>query len=685
MMPGAPIRARGTTGSTWAPDPVERGTPPFSPSLPTRDTVATAPESSTSLQTGATGRDAAAQWADFARTATLYPETSQRVAAAFEAMGTAIRTAGGGQPLTITMTQDELVIGGRRSEIAAGSKAAWLRERLRSGGLDGVTFAPSLTLAALRDFTLRLTEVHARGKELLDQASRWPKAFPGITLIHRAFDGAFSEQHAEGPGLTSEDSGNRDLDGDDGPGDALVGRLSVEGPVSASVTRISEQLAGITLPGESDVLENRKLARKLLQYVVQCIPSEDRDAYDVTVSTTNNILSSLEEILVAEGSSTEELNHADDVNLRALVYAASRRLFSREMPPVEERELEEREQRGHAGDDEVHDDLSSLLLELNGLPIAHDIQLSHAEIDSTVEQFRMVLWLYTERRDEIDLEDLLRRAARMLRDVRDDELPALRAFIESQLSADDNPETREAIVRFFSDARQARLLRACGLLTPGQVAHAFPQDFGVFVDGIDLGDPVDRADFDAALLAIPAERILGCMPSLLDGPESLLIQGRAQRLLSTGSPQLLPFVEAVLALPGNPCREAVVAYLREAGREHAGSALLEVTTEPTAATTDYLRGLARCVQYNGTFPDVMEHQLQVLTGMLDTPGTSDRAKGKIIRALGRIACPASLSLLRRLASKKFGLFNRESAEVRLAARDRVQWLERGSSGGNGNV
>lgn len=625
--------------------------------------------------------DAVNRWADYAKISGLYPSTSARVAEAFAAFAQAIATSGNGGRLAITMSQEHLAVGSTHYEIGPDTKAEWIRERMRAGALDGVVFRPGVTSEAMHAFSARLVELHRRKGAVEDTASRWPDPYPGIELVHREFDGGFHGSDEADEALVAGQGADDELAGAMGQNsEVLVSRLQVEGLVSASVTRISEQLAAVVIPGEADQRASPRLAKKLLKYVVQCIPDEDRESYGETVSMTNAILGCLEEALQSDGLSTSSLEDRSEVDLRALVYAASRRLFARAMPSPNAAPLEEREERGHAGDDEVSEDLSSLLLELNGLPIVHTWQLDHSAIDHRGEQVRMLLRFALDTEDVEEGTNLRAAARKILSKCTEQDYDALRDVVTEFAGPEVDEAQRVGALRFFSDTRQARLLRHIGVLSSAAVIESFPRDFGLYIDSIDLTRVEDRAELGSVLDAITPERVLGSIPTLTKGPDSLLIQGRGQRLLNLAVPSALPFVEVILALDDRASRDMVVSYLRAIGGDSAAVALLQVMEISSSAPVAYLRDAARCLQYGGIFPTVLTHQVDVLKRQLATPALPLRARLNAVRALGRIGGLEANVALRDLLRKRWGIFSVERREIRDAAQHALERMAERSEG-----
>lgn len=616
----------------------------------------------------------AERWADYAKAAIIYPPGSSRVAAAFETFKATLDAAAVHGHVAVTMAQDKVIVGVESTDIVPDSKAAWLRDRLRSAALDGVVFHVRVDAEAMLAFTRRLSELHQR-KGTLDQDERWPEHYRGIDLVHREFDGSFDGERTHlvhGESLDPEEGMLNDLVGQEYEG--LVDRLSEEGGVSASVARISEQLAGMQLPDEIELEFGSKAVRRLLRYVVQCIPADEREQYAQASRTARSILGGLEAMLQKEGRTTAAVTKDDSVDLQALVYAASRMIFSRAPSEISADELPDRGKGGHRGDDEIEDDLSSLLLEINGLP-RQRIEMADEVVDDRAEQLRVYFHYLARPKEGERLDTIYDHANRLLHNCSDREKAAIRDVLADVWHRADDVRGRRRVIEFFTHAKKTRLLRECGALPPEYIHQSFPRDFGIYLDGIDPTDAGDRAELLAVVRGLEAEKIEGVEAALISGPESLGHPGRVPALLSLRSEAVLPFVGPLLALDDPEITPALVRYLREIGSGNQACVALEVIGEFGRYSPHYLRDCARSLMNGAVYPGVLIYQADMLTSVLSAKHTEQHLRVRAIHGLGALGTNEATRRIKLLLKRRFGLFPVEPANIRQAARSALAAME----------
>ncbi|MDJ0973252.1 MAG: hypothetical protein QNJ98_02170 [Planctomycetota bacterium] len=644
---------------------------------PDPDTVKTSSNGSEQEKVDLKPADMAVRWADYAKAAIIYPPGSSRVERAFDAFKEALKATAIHNRVPITMSLDKLGVGREIMDITEDSKESWLRDRMRSGALDGVVFHVAVEADTMMAFTKRLADIHLRKGASEEGEELWPEHYRGIDLVHREFDGSFKGNksnlvHGE---ASKDEEGNEDLL----PGfehEGLVDRLSLEGGVSDSVARISEQLSGsgMHLPDEIELEFGSKSVRRLLRYVVQCIPEDERESYNKASTTARSILGGLENMLQEEGQTTESVTKDDSVDLQALVFAASRMIFSREPSEITEEDLPDRGKGGHKGDDEITDDLSSLLLEINGLP-KQRIEIDDEVVDDHAEQLRVYFHYLARPVEGERLDTIYDHATRLLQECRDREKAAIRDVLADVWHRADDVRGRRRVIEFFTHAKKTRLLRECGALPPEYVQQSFPRDFGIYLDGIDPTDAGDRSELLEVIRGLDAAKISGVEAALISGPESLGHPGRAQAILALKSEAALPFVGPLLALEDAEVTPALVRYLRDLGAGNQACVALEVLGEFGRYSDHYLRDCARSLMSGAVYPGVLVYQADMLSTLVGQKNTEPHQRVRAIHGLGALGTNDAKRRLKLLLKRRFGLFPVEPLNIRQAARSALIAME----------
>lgn len=621
--------------------------------------------------------DVAEAWAQYARLRSLYPSENRRVTASWEMLRDCLR--GTRVPVLVALAGAGMQAGDTFLKVEIGSNMAWLRDRLRTAGLDGVRFSPGVEREALELFTKRLLELFRRGAGTQDDASRWPESYEGIELVQRRFAGGFGaddeQAKIEAGGAGAGEGTGAGMDGEFEPGsrEAFLSRLTTSGPVSERMRRISKHLAAGGLSGRAGAAMAPQVTQRMLEYVVQCIPIDSLDDNEEAMQTASEILGSVEEILGAEGLARLSNDDADPVALRALVYAASRRLFQRAPPKPREGVLKERE-RGRKGDDRVTDDLAELIGEVATLPHpAGDPLNEYGALLHPGERVRMQLHLIASSEEAGVVETCGGQLREMLVSASPNELLDLRSVIQDVWIDAADPAVRVTLARYFREARLASVLRACGLLSSESVVASYPQDFGLYIDSLDFTRHDEAEECRQTLEAIAPEEIEAHPVALVDGPESLLENNRLEHLLSTDSRLVLPYISATARFAARPTLDRIQRFLRQHARNVAAIAVLEISDEAVYQQGEFLAALATCAG-GGQMPLPVQGSVAVtLTAIARDKDVDLARRVRAIQALGQLGRPGvETTLLDLIKQKRFFFFPREPLPVRAAAQHALQ-------------
>ena len=353
----------------------------------------------------------------------------------------------------------------------------------------------------------------------------------------------------------------------------------------------------------------------------------------------------------------------------------ARGLFSRsdaELPRQLGRSpAEARARGGHREDAGITDDLESMKREYAALPdFAPEIALFRAE-ETHAEQIGVFLHYLLQDDGELR-HDLLRghilallaSGATSVREVLDEYVDLLRS-----------PQGRQSIhtgrlLEVLRGSRLAGVLRTRGIVTAESMLETFPDDFGLYLDALDLTQERDVAELAGVCQSLGDDLITGNGPRLVREQE-LLKHGRAEAVLASAHPDLVALVLVVLQHGGDRYRGLVVDYLRALELADAEACLLTVADGLEYFPREYLAALMdRSWASDRRKTEKLHHWVSMmLCRYAGNPENDEGRRAYAIRLLADFWQDEAAELLRGLARSPLIGASSVPAGIRKAARD----------------
>jgi hypothetical protein len=612
--------------------------------------------------------------AQFAKALSIYPASNSRVVTNLEAFLQTfgqVQAEGKPRPVRILFGGQHLRVDGEEHDVAHSPQVGWLRDRCEQTGLAGIELAPGLQRNSVVAFCRLLLENFAAHRDETDFDAVWGSAPADLLPIERRFDGDFT-------GLVSD----LDLDGTSGSPNHLASALAGE-------QSIQEQLLALQMVLDPDQA-GPKLSMDLLDHVTRLLPADVMTDLPRVVSMTNRVLDVLIHRLELqqqpqapeaergpEGSAgpRPQRPHGDQREIERMLTLVARGLFSRsdaELPRrLERTPAEMRARSGHREDADIADDLESLAREFRALPdFAPEMALFRAE-ETHAEQIGVFLHYLLQDDGELR-HDLLRghilallsSGAASVREVLDEYVDLLRS-----------PQGRQSIHtgRLLEVLRTARLggvLRTRAIVTAESVLESFPDDFGLYLDALDLAREDDLAELAEVCRTLGDDLITGNGPRLVREQE-LLKHGRAEAVLHSAHPELAALALVVLQHGGERYRQLVVDYLRALELADPEACLLTVADGLEYFPREYLAALMdRSGAADRRKTEKLHHWVSMMLCRYVRNAENDEARRTYaIRLLADFWQDEAAELLRGLARSPLIGTSGVPAGIRKAAKD----------------
>lgn len=613
----------------------------------------------------------AESFAVFVRALAFYPETNSRVRSS---LGEVMRTAtkvfesaaaddGSSDQVALVFTRGTVSVGREQEEVVAGSNLAWLAERFEVSGLAGMSLSVDTTPESLLQFAKDLLDSFRRSALDSDFDATTFRELPGLRPLERRFEGTFDGDGAREVSdaetmLQEEELRSREQ--------RLAKRLLQNEEIQERI----EELAA-TQP-EADEENGVFTTIDLLSRIVRALPIEAVQDPESVVAHTLEVLEVVGKDWKAQEAGRDPLSHA--------LLTASLDLFGRRSwgpdtlaeNPEGERVIVAPAQRGHASDDRIDDDLDALLSEYEELPEAGASDLTMVRAENPTEQVGVYLHYLVQLEDEEKARLTHAPLARLLRVMGADTREVVRAYVEvlSPRSKVRLAERhRRRVLEFLYSSGMTRLLADFGAFSADMALQLFPEDFGVYLDSLDLQEPREHAELARVMASLGPARVAEASEKLVTETR-LLEPERVRLMLSRPDPAMAPVARIVLARGDQSFKEVVVGYIRSLGPTGEETCLLQLLSDEELPR-DYLADLLDPPTHPAGIRNLHERISRTLVTFVRDVADLEARRGHrlaAIRMLALFQTPEATELLNELLGGRRFLFARkESSEVRAAA------------------
>ena len=519
--------------------------------------------------------------ATFTKSLAIYPPTNNRVVAnldqVMEAFGQ-IQAKGKPRPVRALFGGQHLRIDGEEHEIVEGTQTKWLHERIDRTALVGFEISPTLQRSSVVSFCRLLIDNHSNFDAHSTFETMWRAAPDDFLPIERRFDGDFS-------GVLND----LDLDGSAAEPNYLAKAL-------ASEESIQGRLLALQMALDHDQV-GPQLSIDMLDHISRLLPADVMTDLPRVIEMTNRMIEEVTE-RVQEPVEAEAANH-EDRQLERMLSTIAQNLFARNdatLEAVEPKELQ-REQppkqsgKGHKGDDAITDDVDQMLGEFDRLPnFDPQIALFRAE-DTYAEQVGVFLHYLLQDEDVLDYELLKQHVLGLLRSETPSVFEVLNEYVDLLASPQGRQSIRsERLTQTLREAGLSHMLLERGVVSADSVREFFPEDFGYYVDAVDLEQPEAVEELARICLDLGHDLIVGNGARLVRN-QQLLAHGRIEKLLQTGHPELAGLAQVALEHGNDETRQLVIDYLRSQDLERKDACLLMIGERLDYFPREYLGGL----------------------------------------------------------------------------------------------
>ncbi len=620
------------------------------------------------------GQEFAEALAALARSLAFYPEVNSRVQANLDQAELSFRNLHASRParpseeVLVVFTRKEVAVDGERHEIPEGSSLQWLSERMEGCGLAGVALQTVVRAKSLLDFCRQVLDAYRRSALDREFEAAAAEPLPGVRPLPLRFEGTF-----DGLPRGAEDDLRAHVAADEklirNNEDQLAARLLRHPKVHARVQQIAQGFSS----GGAEVQEIRAI--ELIARIVRALPLEAVLSPDTAVERTLQILDLVEKQRAEEGDSDDPLGRA--------LLAAGLRLCGRssstlpfglkpaEAPAV--RKILSPGVRGHPLDEGISDDLDALLTEIQGLPPASSSDLRLLRAEDPVEELGVYLHYLVNVESDPEAELVQAAVAPLATTAGSAERKVIGRYIQALRNDAGEPvpeRFRRRMLSFLQTFSLTKLLSEYGAFSADLALALFPNDFGLYLESLDLRNPRDHADLSKVLEALGPERVAGASAALVRDAK-VLEPGRARRLLGRPDRAFAPVARIVLARGDNLLKSVVAGYVRGLGIEQEEASLLHILSDEELPR-DYLADLLDPPQTPTGKIRQHERIAEILCGFIESAARLSPRSGRRLAAIRQLALfqsPRATRLLRRLAHGRRMLFLPfEPAEVRVAAR-----------------
>ena len=621
-----------------------------------------------------------AHFADFCKALAIYPEANSRVKGALERFLQAARD--GARPLRLAIPVLE-----EDDEDVLPPNIDWLRERFERSGLAAIDVPADVPEASVRAIGRRLLRNYVFNREASRFEELWPEPIEDVTLRARIFDGRFDggdefggagDGRGTGAGHKGRGEGEGGGRGDDkggGTGDAVED--GPEGSVLWNQARdkITDDYVGIAHDAGDEI------CKQFLERLSEALPRELRRDEDRGTQACLQVLENvaLNPLPTEAALGAMLVNIHRDLGGGGALGGGNHRDGWVNEPEEEEEEKEEKKPeakkraQGHRGDDKIVDDREAFDEELAKLPAGRTRPFTPAEAQVKAEQLDVLLHYVLAVEDKVIQKRLAAIAKPLLGELGPDELHLLGIVLQEywyRADSEVGPQ-RQRLLNLLRSSGHTRLLRDTGVLKVEYIVEAFPQDFVLYLDCVDVRRDEHRAELARACRRLEPHAVQSAGTTLLTG-DGLLEPARRDTLLAVGDASIQPFARLLFTADPDGCRGPVLRHLAVVhGPRSIAAALATLQPGPWMSRSLISRLIDIGRQADGEDVSLRDEASRAVVARMESiaaanPESAERLE--LIRALARLPSDRSRSVLRRLVrARRWLIFPAESKTVRDAA------------------
>ena len=696
----------------------------------------------------------AERWADFTKAMAIYPEANVRVGRALDALQQALadssdagHTDAGGH-VRVIFTGSQILLGQHLHTPRPNTNLTWLRSRVERGALAGVGFLHDVDREQLVAFTKRLLGNHMRIGADSEFTSLWPERYKGVELIQRRFAGGFrrDSQEPTPTELVEEqvvrswgDAGDSFLE-EDTPEARLARSLWESRDVAirvwlierfhksnqdalqlaeandevafadrsqASIDRMRDELLAEI---DEDIAPELSIdGKRLVRRIVQHMGSRLLAAEDTARRVAQSVLENLEDRIVWQDDANELEDALSDNTLGTLIASVSRQLFMRvdgaapvlggnhfERWAQQEKVEHDPKKAGHAGDDQITDDVASFLQELEKLPQERVKPISSVEVDIRAEQIGVLLHYLVSAEESEKSAALIGALEPLLDNLGPEERGVLRQYVDyfwskptenhdasSQPLAEERILAQDRLFRLFKRGSRTRLLREFGVLTASTAVAQFPQHFVTYFDSLNLSLREEAREFLGVVETIGAQRFAAAESQLTLG-DGLATDARSKLIFELDTPEAAPLIGMLTRADCAKHRDRILYFLKKHDPRSVLRSVLSVVAQPAEWSVEWIRATLEPSPSSTQIAMMSRVSTLALCSLVRSAKGVESMHHRRLQAIHLLAThDASLAepaLRELLAWGKFPAFwNRENKDIRDAARFALQALRERST------
>ncbi len=337
--------------------------------------------------------------------------------------------------------------------------------------------------------------------------------------------------------------------------------------------------------------------------------------------------------------------------------------------------LPEGSRGGHAGDEEIADDLPMFLAEYRRLP-SGELRLSIEEADLVVEQLAVYLHYLLRLEDSSHASAALEVIYKLVESSRSADLEVLASYLSAKTG--EGAGTIERLGRVLQEARVLRVLDNLGVFGLGWAIATFPETFPYYLDSLDLAKREHLMELCIACESIGAERILEAGRELAQ-KSKLLRPAVVERICAVPFQPLLPLVAAILRHGPDEVRPKVALFLRGLYQDGLETCLLWLFESPEDVPKDYMPELMTAPEGGPLSPSLRRIIARGLCRIAFLKGVDEPTVVRRVRAIELMQEVPTMETSDTLAQLAAGTglprLSRGASRIRSAARDAIQAMK----------